>query len=139
MNHFTGAFYGVFTMMIGEFARAAGLTVYTARFYVKIGLIPAPPRDDGGRRVYSEDSLGWIRFLKQLNATGMKQADRMHYAALRLRGEGTNTERREMLEAHYAKIRNDLAALEDTCALMQRKISIYHKLEADLAAKQGEM
>ncbi len=120
-------------MMIGEFARAAGLSVYTIRFYEKIGLIPAPPRDSGGRRVYSEDSLGWIRFLKQLNATGMKQADRVRYAALRLRGEETYSERRKMLEAHYDKIRADLQALEDTSALMQRKISIYHKLEAEQA------
>lgn len=124
-------------MMIGAFARAAGLTVYTVRFYEKIGLIPAPPRDSGGRRVYSDDSLGWIRFLKQLNATGMKQADRVHYAALRLRGEATYTERREMLEAHYAKIRDDLAALEETSAMMQRKITLYHKLEAEM--KKADM
>ncbi len=125
--------------MIGEFARTAGLTVYTVRFYEKIGLIPAPPRDSGGRRVYSEDSLGWIRFLKQLNATGMKQADRVHYAALRLRGEETYTERREMLETHYAKIRSDLAVLEETSALMQRKIELYHKLEAEEGAlSKGE-
>ena len=124
-------------MMIGEFSRAAGLTVYTVRFYEKIGLIPAPPRDASGRRVYSEDSLGWIRFLKQLNATGMKQADRVHYAALRQKGEATYTERRQMLEAHYAKIRDDQAALEETSALMQRKIAIYQKLEAEM--NKGEM
>ncbi len=55
----------------------------------------------------------------------MKQADRVHYAALRLRGEETYTERREMLEAHYAKIRDDLTALEETSALMKRKIALY--------------
>jgi len=121
-------------MMIGEFARAAGLSTYTVRFYEKIGLIPAPPRDAGGRRVYSDDSLGWIRFLKQLNATGMKQADRVRYAALRLQGEATYTERRKMLEVHYDKIRVDLQALEETSALMQRKISLYHRLETEQAA-----
>lgn len=122
-------------MKIGAFARAAGLTIYTVRFYEKIGLIPAPPRDDGGRRVYSKDSLGWIGFLKQLNATGMPQADRVRYAALRLKGEETYTERREMLEAHYEKIRADLAALAETSALMQRKIEVYHKLEAEQESK----
>jgi DNA-binding transcriptional MerR regulator len=118
-------------MLIGEFSRKSGLSVYTIRFYEKIGLIPAPPRDGGGRRVYSEDSLGWVRFLEQLNATGMKQADRVHYAALRLKGEATYTERREMLETHYAKIREDLTALQQTSKLMQRKIAIYEKLEAE--------
>lgn len=140
VNHFHGGlFYGANIMLIGEFARETGLSVYTIRFYEKIGLIPAPPRDGGGRRVYSEGSLGWIKFLKQLNATGMPQADRVRYAALRQRGEETYVERREMLEAHYAKIRGDLAALEQTCALMQRKIAIYHKLEAEQSDhKQGE-
>lgn len=132
MNHFHGGlFYGADIMLIGAFARRANLSVYTIRFYEKIGLIPAAPRDDGGRRVYSEESLGWIGFLKQLNATGMPQAERVRYAALRQRGEATYTERREMLEAHYAKIRDDLAVLEQTSALMQRKIAIYHKLEAE--------
>ncbi|AXX97471.1 MerR family transcriptional regulator [Profundibacter amoris] len=125
-------------MMIGEFARAAGLSIYTVRFYEKIGLIPAPPRDAGGRRVYSDDSLGWIRFLKQLNATGMKQADRVRYAALRLQGEATYTERRKMLEAHYDKIRADLTALQKTSDLMQSKISLYQRLEAELAASEKD-
>ena len=118
-------------MLIGEFSRKSGLSVYTIRFYEKIGLIPAPPRDGGGRRVYSDDSLGWVRFLEQLNATGMKQDDRVHYAALRQKGEATYTERREMLERHYAKIRDDLAALQQTSELMQRKIAIYEKLETE--------
>lgn len=126
-------------MKIGAFARAAGLTVYTVRFYEKIGLIPAPPRDSSGQRVYSEESIGWIGFLKQLNATGMPQADRVRYAALRLKGAVTYRERRKMLQAHAVKIEADLLALQDTSALMQRKIAFYHKLEAEQAVtNQGE-
>ncbi len=87
-------------MLIGDVAKQSGLTVDTLRYYEKIGLIVPPMRNDAGRRVYGDDMLGWIKFLEQLNATGMKQADRIRYAALRRRGDETLTERREMLERH---------------------------------------
>ncbi|PIE16513.1 MAG: MerR family transcriptional regulator [Rhodobacterales bacterium] len=117
-------------MKIGEFSRKTGLSVYTIRFYEKIGLIPAPPRDASGHRVYSQDSLGWVNFLEQLNATGMKQADRVFYAKLRQQGDSTLTQRRWILEAHYKKICADLERLQRTSQLMQRKISHYRELEA---------
>ncbi|MDO6591552.1 MerR family transcriptional regulator [Loktanella sp. D2R18] len=116
-------------MLIGDVAKQSGLTIDTLRFYEKIGLIAPPMRNDGGRRVYGDDVLGWIRFLEQLNATGMKQADRIHYAALRQRGDETLTERREMLEQHREKIAAKLVLMQDTLALMDRKVAAYHDME----------
>jgi DNA-binding transcriptional MerR regulator len=34
-------------------------------------VIPSIDRDDGGRRIYSDDDLGWIGFVLRLRATGM--------------------------------------------------------------------
>jgi DNA-binding transcriptional MerR regulator len=116
-------------MLIGDVAKQSGLTVDTLRFYEKIGLIVPPMRNDGGRRVYGDDVLGWIKFLEQLNATGMKQADRIHYAALRQRGDETLTERREMLETHRETIAAKLVLMQDTLALMDRKVAAYHDME----------
>lgn len=118
-------------MKISQVAAQTGLTVDTLRFYEKIGLIDPPPRDDAGRRDYDPDVLGWIRFLDQLNATGMKQADRIHYAELRRQGEATYTARREMLEAHRADIVTRLAALQDTLELMDKKVALYQRLEQE--------
>lgn len=117
-------------MMIGEVATRTGLSTDTLRFYEKIGLIARPMRNDAGRRIYGNDVLGWIGFLEQLNATGMKQADRVRYAALRQQGDATLSERREMLEAHRAVIAAKLALMEDTMALMDRKVAIYREMEA---------
>ncbi|UWS09019.1 MerR family transcriptional regulator [Phaeobacter inhibens] len=120
-------------MKISEVAMATGLSVDTLRFYEKIGLIDPPARDAAGRRVYDREILGWIRFLGQLNATGMKQADRVRYARLRAKGRDTLAERREMLEAHREVIRRQLEQLHDTLALMDRKVAIYHDLEKESA------
>lgn len=117
-------------MMISEVAARSGLTIDTLRFYEKIGLIASPARNDAGRRVYGDDVLGWIGFLEQLNATGMKQADRIRYAGLRQQGTATLSERREMLEAHRVVIAEKLALMKDTMALMDRKVAAYRDMEA---------
>tara|TARA_R110002095_G_scaffold211511_1_gene199756 strand:+ start:377 stop:745 length:369 start_codon:yes stop_codon:yes gene_type:complete len=119
-------------MMISEVATRSGLTVDTLRFYEKIGLIAPPPRNHAGRRIYGEDVLGWIGFLEQLNATGMKQAERIRYAALRQQGDATLSERREMLEAHRSVVAQKFDLMKDTLALMDQKVAIYRDLEANV-------
>ncbi|GAA6182178.1 MULTISPECIES: MerR family transcriptional regulator [unclassified Shimia] len=119
-------------MRISEVANATGLSVDTLRFYEKIGLIEPPPRDDAGRRDYGEEVLKWIRFIGQLNATGMKQADRVRYAQLRAAGDSTLKARREMLETHREAIRSQLSTLQDTLALMDQKVNLYRKLEREI-------
>ncbi len=116
-------------MQIGEVARRTGLSADTLRFYEKIGLIAPPARDQAGRRVYDAPVLGWIRFLEQLNATGMKQADRVQYAALRRQGPATSAARRQMLERHRRHIQAQLEQLTETLALMDRKIADYESTE----------
>ena len=119
-------------MMISEVATRSGLTVDTLRFYEKIGLIAPPPRNHAGRRIYGEDVLGWIGFLEQLNATGMKQAERIRYAALRQQGDATLSERRKMLEAHRSVVAQNFDLMKDTLALMDQKVAIYRDLEANV-------
>ena len=126
-------------MKISEVAARSGLSVDTLRFYEKIGLIDPPARDDGGRRDYGEEVIGWIGFLDQLNATGMKQANRVRYARLRQQGAATYAERREMLEAHREVIRARLREMQETLALMDRKVAHYRDLEQEAAKEQAHV
>lgn len=119
-------------MKISNLAAQTGLSVDTLRFYEKIGLIDPPPRDGAGHRDYPPEVLGWIRFLGQLNATGMKQADRIRYARLRSEGSATIPQRRQMLETHRDVIKAQLEQLSETAKLMDRKVEIYQKLEQEM-------
>jgi len=116
-------------MRISEVAAATGLSVDTLRFYEKIGLIDPPPRDGAGRRVYDDAVLAWIRFIGQLNATGMKQADRVRYARLRAAGDSTLRARREMLEAHREVMRAQMVTLQEMLQLLDQKVDFYRELE----------
>jgi DNA-binding transcriptional MerR regulator len=126
-------------MRISQVAAKTGLSIDTLRFYEKIGLIEPPPRDGAGRRDYPEEVLGWIRFLAQLNATGMKQADRVSYARLRAEGAATVLERRRMLEAHRSHMQAQMQALEETLALMDRKVALYRDMEHKLTQESTDV
>lgn len=118
-------------MKIGELSRQTGLSVDTLRFYERIGLIQRPARDGGGRRDYDPAVLDWIAFLARLAATGMRQADRVRYAALRRQGDATLAVRRAMIEAHRATIAARVAELHEALALMDDKIETYRRMEAE--------
>jgi len=117
-------------MQIGDLAQKCGLSVDTLRYYEKIGLIPKPLRDRGGRRVYDQTILRWVDFLDRLKSTGMGIKDRLRYADLRARGAESLTERRQMLEDHRDKVRSDLERLTEMLDVLDDKIILYRKMEA---------
>ncbi|MEP0235617.1 MerR family transcriptional regulator [Roseibium sp.] len=117
-------------MLIGDLAQKCGLSVDTLRYYEKIGLIPKPLRDRGGRRIYDQTILRWVDFLDRLKATGMGIKDRLRYADLRTRGAASLTERRQMLEEHRDKARSDLERLTEMLDVLDDKIILYRKMEA---------
>lgn len=117
-------------MRIGDLARKSGLSVDTLRYYEKIGLIPRPLRDEGGRRVYDASILRWVEFLDRLKSTGMGIKDRLLYADLRTRGEASLTARREMLERHREKVEKDIAHLIEMRDVLDEKVDLYRRMEA---------
>ena len=57
-------------MKIGEVARAAGVRIDTVRYYERRGLIASPPRRPSGYRVYADDVVGQIQFIKKAQDLG---------------------------------------------------------------------
>lgn len=125
-------------MYIGDLARASGLSIDTLRWYEKIELLPPPPRDRGGRRVYPPETLNWIAFLARLKATGMSIAGMRDYARLRAAGEGTTAARRALLETHREAVVAEIAALTENLAALDDKIAIYRTIEARLALSSDD-
>ena len=60
----SGAFY------IGEAARKAGVTVKAIRYYERIGLIPEAGRNEGRFRIFPEDTVKRIEFIKRAQVLG---------------------------------------------------------------------
>lgn len=58
------------SLLIGALSRRAGVPVQTIRFYEREGLLAAPPRSRSGYRVYGEDVIGRLRFIRRAQDLG---------------------------------------------------------------------
>lgn len=71
-------------MQIGTVAKKVGVSVDAVRFYERNGLLPRPPRTEGGFRRYAECDIETLAFVRRVQGLGFKL--REIRGLLRLRG-----------------------------------------------------
>lgn len=101
-------------LTIGRLAKAAGVNVETVRYYQRVGLVAEPVKPLEGFRVYPEDTVDRIRFIKRAQKLGFSLQDIAHLLEL---GDGHCDDVREQAEAKLAKIEaqiKDLQAMRKT-------------------------
>ena len=54
-----------YEITIGKLSERAGVHIETIRYYEKIGLLPAPPRSEGGHRLYRKEHLARLMFVRR--------------------------------------------------------------------------
>lgn len=59
-------------LTIGELADLAGLNIQSIRYYERLELLPEPERSDSGYRLYNQDYLAHIVFIKNAQELGFK-------------------------------------------------------------------
>jgi DNA-binding transcriptional MerR regulator len=113
---------------IQEAAARTGLTAHTLRYYERIGLVPAVRRGTDGHRRYDDDDLAWLGFVSRLRSTGMPIRDMCRFGELCRAGDQTAGARKELLEAHRARVAGRIAALQQDLKLLDYKIDNYARL-----------
>ena len=73
-------------MLIGELAERLGVNTKTIRYYESIGLVPEPERTASGYRVYTEDDVERLVFIKSAQRLGLALDEVREILALRERG-----------------------------------------------------
>lgn len=119
------------TLSIQQAAQRTGLTAHTLRYYERIDLIGPITRDEAGRRLYSDDDLGWIELLMRLRATGMSIQQMKQYADLQKGDDPTGEQRRSILEEHEQLMLGKLAELETCLEVVRYKIDNYKKIKEE--------
>jgi DNA-binding transcriptional MerR regulator len=60
---------------IGQLARAAGVPTSTVRYYERIGLLQPEARTEGNYRLYDDEALERLHFIRAAQATGFTLED----------------------------------------------------------------
>lgn len=60
---------------IGPLSAQTGVNIETIRYYERIGLLPAPPRTQGGRRIYSAEHRRRLVFIRRMRELGFPIED----------------------------------------------------------------
>ena len=115
-----------------EAAQKSGFSLDTLRYYEKIGLLSDIDRTSGGKRIFSDDDLGWLGLLRCLRDTGMPIAQMCRFAELVRSGDITITERVELLEEHARGVETQLELLLRQQQHLHDKIAYYQR---ELAAR----
>ena len=100
---------------IGALSARTGVNIETIRYYERIGVMPAPPRTEGRQRVYDEDHVKRLTFIRRGRELGFT-LDQIRDLLGLVRGRDlTCAEVKAMTAEHVAEIRgkvNDLRRLE---------------------------
>lgn len=114
------------SLRTGEVAKAAGVNLQTIRFYEREGLLPAPNRTSSGYRLYGDEAVRIVRFIKRAQELGftlreakellrLRSAGPKRAAAARLAAESKLHDIDEKIRDLTA-MRTALSALVNTCA-----------------------
>ena len=57
-------------LAIGELARRTGVHIETIRYFEKVGLLDKPDRTEGGHRVYAEQHVRALSFIRRARELG---------------------------------------------------------------------
>src|SRR6266403_1009862 len=103
---------------IGKAAKLAGVSVDTIRFYQKLGVIKSATRSAGGYRLFSEEQIHDLKFVRHAQELGFSLAEVKELLALRQKHHACS-EVQSMLKRKLGDV--------------GEKIKSLARLEADLA------
>lgn len=96
----------------GALARSSGVNVETLRYYERRGLLPRPPRTDGGYRRYPEETVRRLRFVKRAQALGFSLEEIRELLSMRVDPRGRRCEAVRLRAAgKVGEVREKIAAL----------------------------
>jgi DNA-binding transcriptional MerR regulator len=91
-------------LKIGEVSRRSGVGIEALRFYEKQGLLGNPPRTQSGYRLYDEDVLERLEFIKRAQVLGFSLAEIARVIAEKRAGQSPCSEVREIVRRRLREL-----------------------------------
>ena len=112
-------------LSIDQAAERMSISKHTLRYYEREGLLAEIAKGANGHRRYTEDDLGWIKFLQLLRGTGMPIREMKQFVELTHAGDHTIAERVEVLTRYRVSLTARMEADRESLQFLERKIDYY--------------
>jgi MerR family copper efflux transcriptional regulator len=113
-------------MVIGEAARASGVSAKMVRHYESIGLIEPPARTASGYRVYTPRDVETLRFIRRARDLGLSTARIQRLVGLWQDRARPSREVKRIALAHVAELRERIAEMTAMCAALEQLAGACH-------------
>ena len=122
-------------LRIGELASAAGVSADTVRYYERRNLLPHPGRTDAGYRVYSEQDVDRLQFIKRAQSLGLSLDEIKALLSERRNGLSECRQVRDLLSSKLIELD---AKIGEMRAFRKTLGAYMGECEAALAGKRGD-
>ena len=122
-------------LRIGELASAANVTTDAVRYYERLKILPRPGRTRAGYRMYSEEDVERLRFIKQAQSLGLSLDEVKELLPGRGAGLSECQRVRDLLAAKLAELKTKISEMRR----FKKTLSTYlGQCEEALAGKRGD-
>jgi len=113
-------------MVIGEAARASGVSAKMLRYYESIGLIPPSVRTEGGYRTYGAAEVETLRFIRRARDLGLSMERIRLLVGLWHDRARPSREVKRIARDHVAELQTRIAELTAMCSTLTELIEACH-------------
>lgn len=96
---------------IGELAKMTNCQVVTIRYYEKEGLLPEPDRTDANYRLYGDEAIERLHFIRHCRHHGMKLSDIRDLLTFKDNPRADCGWVNSMIEGHLAEVDEQISSL----------------------------
>jgi len=107
----------------GQLAKKTGVNPETVRYYEKMGLLPKAIRTESGYRLFSEEDVKRIKFIKRAKELGFTLKEIKELLQLRFETEGECREVREIAEIKLKDVQKKIEDLEKIKSILEDLIN----------------
>nr|WP_086470869.1 helix-turn-helix domain-containing protein [Devosia lucknowensis] len=109
-------------MAIGKASASSGVKSTTIRYYEDIGLLPSPPRTDGGRRTYDRKDVERLTFIRHSRELGFEIEQIRTLLALQDHPDQSCADADTIAKARLVEIKAKIASLTALQAELERMV-----------------